>query len=426
MVLLKKGWILIFCLITLSVNAQNDKSIANRDKHFFNQSDNLPQHQIRISIVGDIMFHHTQLYRGWREESQDFDFSHSFRYVEPYLSAADLAIGNLETTLAGPDAALMHVPETHYKGYQAYPTFNSPAVIAGNLKNAGFDLILTSNNHSMDSGMSGVEKTLNELQDEGLLTVGTSKWEREDPLFIIQNGMSMSISNWSYGTNGIDIPRQGQSHVNSLMNYSEERISLMLAQIELGRSMGADWVIATIHFGAEYQTQPHRDLQEKLVQRMIDAGADIIIGSHPHVLQPMEIHSRTLEDGSVEPVFVIYSMGNFLASQPWRTHRPWETDNSIILTLELEKDSSGVCRFSAVEFIPVYTQWTREEIRVVPVEWALTEEGKKELGFSLEDEQRLPYLQNYVPEHISSRLEGITLEKEGNTYRFEWPAGVTQ
>lgn len=428
MVLLRKNpiYLLLIFLCSFTLWAQEEDAETGGIKRFYNQSDNLLHHQLRISVVGDIMFHHTQLYRGWREESRDFDFSHAFSYVESYLSDADLCIGNLETTLAGPNGALMHVPETHFKGYQAYPTFNSPSVISSNLKNAGFDVILTSNNHSMDSGLTGVDKTLAELQDKGLLTVGTSKRDLDDPLFIYQNGMSMSISNWSYGTNGISIPSVGRNRVNSLMNYSEERIEMMLQQISLGKEMGVDWVIATIHFGAEYQTEPHRDLQEKLVDRMIDAGADIIFGSHPHVLQPMEIRYRSLENGAEEPVFIIFSLGNFLASQPWRSHRPYETDSSIILTLELEKNYRAETRLSAVEFMPVYTQWNREAIRVVPVEWALTDEGKKELGYSDEDHQRLPYIQTYVPEHVTNRLEGIELVKKGSIYRFEVPAGSNQ
>jgi len=427
MVLLKKIPLLILLLFLFSLNlgAQEENSEPVGLRHFYNQSDNLPHHQLRISVVGDIMFHHTQLYRGWREESQDFDFSHAFEYVKSYLSDADISIGNLETTLAGPGGALMYVPETHYKGYQAYPTFNSPSVIASNLKDAGFDIIQTSNNHSMDSGLSGVDQTLRELHKRNLLTVGTSTRDLDDPLYIYQNGISLSITNWSYGTNGISIPSEGINRVNSLMNYSEERIEMMLRQITQGKEMGVDWVVATIHFGPEYQTEPHKVLQESLVDRMIEAGADIILGSHPHVLQPMEIRYRRNGNGTEEPVFIIYSLGNFLASQPWRSHRPYETDNSIILTLELEKNFKGINRLSAVEFIPVYTQWNQHAIRVVPVEWALTEEGKAVLGYSSEDQSRLPYIQTYVPEHITKRLEGIQLQKQGNSYRFEVPAGIT-
>ncbi len=359
------------------------------------------------------MFHHTQLHRGWDPENHDFDFEQSFTYVKDYLNKADITLANFETTLAGPMGALMYVPETHVRGYQAYPTFNSPDEVLENIKDAGFDILLTANNHCMDSGIEGLDRTLEQISEHELLAVGTSKTAPASPLYISMNQMDISLINWGYGTNGITIPTADENRVNSLLNYREDRINEMLEQISQADESGVDWVIVAIHFGPEYKTQPYKNLQEDLVNRMIEHGADIILGSHPHVLQPMEIRYRKTVDGE-EPVFIIYSLGNFLASQPWRSYRPYETDNSIILNLTLELDSQERKYLSNVEIIPIYTQWNSQEIRVVPVVYALSEPGQKILGHSNEDARRLPWINEYVPSHMLSRMPGYTRESHGD------------
>jgi len=401
---------------------EKELEIPNSQRQFLNRRTDFPVQTLRLTAVGDIMFHHTQLYRGWNREDQRFDFSHSFAQVKKYLSEGDITLGNLETTMSGVNGALVFDKETHYLGYQAYPTFNSPAVIADNLKDAGFDVMLMANNHSMDSGINGIDSTLNEMHRTGLLTVGTAHKEPAAPLTLTIRNMNLKILNWAYGTNGIEIPKEDLSRINSLQNYNADRIETMIQQIKEANASGVDWVIMTIHFGPEYHTQPHERLQQNLVDRMIDAGADIIIGSHPHVLQPMEIRERINEDGSRDQIFVIYSMGNFLASQNWAPSRPWETDSSIILNLDLQMDYQGNKRLAAIEFIPIYTQWNSREIRVIPVEDAQSTDGHEKYGRNAMDRSRLPHIQEYVPRHMMSMMEEYHAELEGDRYRIELKA----
>ena len=278
-----------------------------------------------IIAVGDIMVHQTQFVQAFAANSQIYDFSPSFEYITPYLQASNLTVGNLETTLAGAE-----------RGFSAYPRFNTPDELALALCQAGFDLLCTANNHSMDSGAQGVSRTLEVIEETKMKAFGTarSQAERDTPLLVETNGISLAFLAYTYGTNGIPLP-SGRDYMVNLID--EE---LMHDDIQKARRAGADLVIVYMHWGWEYRTEPSPE-QKELAHFLAAAGAHIIIGSHPHVIQPMEYISMEDENGNQHRAFVAYSLGNFISNQ----HRipgavpTHEVQYGMLLRLHLKRDT---------------------------------------------------------------------------------------
>ncbi len=252
-----------------------------------------------VLAVGDIMVHQTQYRQAHLPEKGSYDFSPSFEIIAPYIREADLAVGNLETTLGGGD-----------RGYSAYPLFNSPDEIAYALKEAGFDLLCTANNHSLDTGERGLYRTIEVIEETGMKPFGTarSKEERDTPLLVETNGIELAFLAYTYCTNMIPVP-EGREYIVNLID--RERIE---EDIRRARQRGADLVIIYMHWGHEYHDTPSEE-QKELARFIAEAGGDIIIGSHPHVIQPMEIIQAAKEDGAPHETFVAYSLGNFISNQ---------------------------------------------------------------------------------------------------------------
>ena len=287
---------------------------------------------INIALVGDIMVHDSQLKAGWDTRTGQYDFSEYFRDVTDYIQKADLAIGNLETTVAGSD-----------RGYNGYPKFNSPEEIVSVVKNAGFDVVTNANNHSMDRGASGVVATIYQLDEAGLKHTGTasSLSDRAKYLLVDIKGIKVAILAYTYGTNGIAVPK-GQAYLVNLINIPQIK-----EDIREVRALGADVVLVSPHFGTEYSRSP--GVKEKeLVEQIFKAGADIVAGSHPHVLQAMARRDPQREEG----MFLAYSLGNFVSAQ-----REQFRDSGIILNLTLQKDlATGKVTLSKAGYIPTWVQ----------------------------------------------------------------------
>lgn len=256
--------------------------------------------EAELLAVGDVMMHGMQIKAGYDPATGGYRYDGFFQAVRDRISAADWAVANLETVLAGADAG----------GYTGYPSFNSPPELAAALKTAGFDIITTANNHSLDRGAIGVARTRQHLRDRGLVPVGTAATPAEaDEIAIVErNDISMAFLAYTYGTNGIPLPN-GETHW--VARIDEARI---LRDLGRARQLGADFVAIALHFGSEYQRQPNA-AQRQQVDRLLAAGADIVLGSHPHVVQPYEV--KTVVDGNGVPRkrAAIYSMGNFVSNQ---------------------------------------------------------------------------------------------------------------
>lgn len=289
---------------------------------------------ITMSVVGDIMCHDSQYKDAYNSTTKEYDFSYVFSNVKYYLQTADISVGNLETTFAGKEV-----------GYSNYPTFNTPEALAYDLKKIGIDVLSTANNHSLDKRYSGLESTIKFLDDADIAHTGTYTSEEEQNKILIQNvkGIKIAFLSFTYGTNGIPIP-SGKDYCINLIDEN-----LILKQIELAKSENPDLICAFMHWGTEYVTN-QLPSQEKYADLLFKNGVDIILGGHPHVLEPMEKRTITLDDGTTKDGFVIYSLGNFISGQTKEN-----TKTSAILNLKITKNGyTGKMSIDEANYVPIY------------------------------------------------------------------------
>ena len=284
-----------------------------------------------ICFVGDLMCHSTQ-FNYAKVNVDSFDFTGVYREVKSYLSEPDLTIGNLETVIAG-----------EKKGYSGYPYFNAPDDFVYALKDAGFDLLVTANNHSLDQGWDGVKRTIEVLNENKIHRTGTYlSQEDRDSIRIFQiNSIKIAILAYSENTNGNPIPK-GKNFVINLIDED-----LIQKDINKANDKNVDLVLVHLHYGPEYNREPSES-QKEISQKIIEMGADVIIGGHPHVIQPTEYfktNSKRLDSG-----FVAYSMGNFISNQRWRY-----SDAGLILNIKIDKNIfTDSVYIKEVNYIPTW------------------------------------------------------------------------
>jgi poly-gamma-glutamate capsule biosynthesis protein CapA/YwtB (metallophosphatase superfamily) len=282
--------------------------------------------KITISTVGDIMVHDEQYWGAYDEESDSYDFNPVFEYVKPYLEEADLAIGNFETTLAGEE-----------RGYQGYPIFNSPDEIADAVQNAGFDTLITSNNHSMDTGQEGLQRTVQQLDERGFDVVGSYDGAPESRHVIKEvNGIKIAMLAFTEHLNGLDDPYTDEEVYNMIDVISEDNIT---EAIDAAKEDDPDIILTYMHWGEEYHEEPGEN-QQYYAQLLADQGVDLIIGSHPHVIQPTDYIES--EDGE-HTAFVVYSLGNFVSNQRVETISEdfAPSEDGVIMNFDIEKDNEA-------------------------------------------------------------------------------------
>lgn len=288
---------------------------------------------IHMSVIGDVMSHSTNFKNAYDSAKKDYDFSNTFRNISSYIKNSDIAIGNLETTFAGES-----------RTYSGYPNFNTPDELAKNLKDLGIDVLSTSNNHCMDKGYSGLVRTLDTLDKYKISHMGTYRSEEEQNTILIKdvNGIKIAFLAFTYGTNGISIPKD--------KNYSVNLIDkdLIKKQIELAKKENPDLICVNMHWGIEYKLKQNKQ-QEELADFLFNNGVDLILGSHPHVLEPMEKRTITLDDGTTKDGFVIYSLGNFMSGQIYPN-----TKSSVILDIQITKSNENKISIDNVNYTPIY------------------------------------------------------------------------
>lgn len=286
-----------------------------------------------LGAIGDVLCHNTQYWDAYNSETGEYDFSYVFDDISYYTKTADICIGSLETTFGGAE-----------RGYSNYPKFNSPDGLAYSLKKIGLDVISTAGNHALDTGFDGLCRTIDVLDDADISHLGTYKTqeEQEQILFKYVKGVKIAFINYTYGTNGISIPSGKEFCVNLIDK------DLIQKQIEQAKSHNADIIVACMHWGTEYRTTANSE-QTKLADFLFQNGVDIILGNHPHVLEPMEKRTITLEDGSTKDGFVIYALGNFISDQ-----NAENTRNSIILNLTITKHTDGQITIDKINYVPIY------------------------------------------------------------------------
>lgn len=303
---------------------------------------------ITLTAAGDCLMHGPQIRSGLQADGT-YRYEHFFSEVKHLINEGDYSSTDFEAALAGPQS-----------GYTGYPTFNSPDAVADTFKEAGFDLVVTANNHSLDRGYNGAIRTLDVLQGTGLNTVGTYRNEEEARAFLIKDirGVKVGYLAYSYGTNGIPVPQEHPEFFNFLdKDKIETDIKALRPQVDI--------IILFLHWGLEYTTRPTQE-QVTMAHELLETGADIILGSHPHVIQTMEIVNVGGRDK-----FVIYSMGNFISAQHGR-----ERNSGIVLKLKFSKNmENGQTLLDEVSYTPTFSHPYNDngklKYRVIPVEAAI-------------------------------------------------------
>lgn len=328
--------------------------------------------KITISCVGDIMVHKTQLTAQYNSATDTYNFDDNFQYVKKYIEAADLALCNVETTFGGGN-------------YSGYPAFNSPESLADAIKNAGFDVAITSNNHMLDTGFQGMQRTIEVLRDAGLSVTG-SKLSGEDRSFVIADvkGVKVAVIAYTYETPGVNGRRtingnplsdESKLCINSFSyNSLDNDLASLEADIKAARNAGAQFVITYFHWGTEYQRTPN-DWQQLIAQRAANMGADAIFASHPHVLQGVEMLEAAQQEGAdtVRKVPVFYSMGNFISNQRRETLDNPYTEQGMIANVHFTyHPDSGAITDVSMDAMPTwldkYNSAGRTHYAIVPLD----------------------------------------------------------
>lgn len=280
---------------------------------------------IRLVFIGDVMGHGQQILSAFDSATGQYNYTDVFSELKELLSKADYAIANLEVTLGG-------------EPYTGYPRFSSPDALIDGLTAAGINVLVTANNHSVDRGGQGIQRTIDVLAAKNLLFTGTFLDSADrvlrNPLVLSKNGLRFALLNYTYGTNGIPVP---SPYLVNLIDTAS-----MAKDIARAHTLGVDDIIVFLHWGNEYERLPNMQ-QKRLAGWLHDKGVRIVIGSHPHVVQPAELH-RYDNDYRL----VVYSLGNFVSNQRRRY-----CDGGMIALIDLKK-RNGLIEVVGAGYVPVW------------------------------------------------------------------------
>ena len=283
---------------------------------------------LRLMFGGDIMSQLSQIESAEIGGGQ-YDYTPCFQYIKPILATADVAIANLECTLPG------------YAPYTGYPNFKSPEQLAKALKINGFDILVTANNHALDAGLNGLNSTIKTVRKEGFMHTGTfsdiDKKRLLYPMIFYKNGFKIALLNYTHHTNSIPLP--APSIVNRL---DLQQIKLDIAE---ARRMKPDLIITFLHWGEEYHLDEDAN-QREVAKQLHIAGSHLVVGAHPHVVQPIKNEHFTL-NGKKYDFLTAYSLGNFISSQPFPN-----TEGGIIFEVSLRKENGRVM-LDDYHYIPI-------------------------------------------------------------------------
>jgi poly-gamma-glutamate synthesis protein (capsule biosynthesis protein) len=287
-------------------------------------TDSIKVDSITLVFAGDMMSHMPQVKAAYNPQSKRHEYEHWFQFLKDTIASADFAIANLETPLGG-------------EPYSGYPMFSAPDAFAEDLKKVGFDILVTANNHTVDKGRKGLERTLSILDSLNILHTGSFRNQQEHdsttPLMIEAKGVKIALLSYTYGTNGIPVPKP---NVVNLIDHVQ-----MEKDIVKARSLGAQIIIPIIHWGVEYQTYEHPS-QVKTAEFLAVKGVDAIIGMHPHVVQPIK-YVKSNRDS----IPVAYSLGNAVANM---RDRYKDGGLFIQLTIKMVNDTPRITSFNDIPF----------------------------------------------------------------------------
>ena len=349
-VLLAVVMALLSVIIGAIVKNSNSKSDDNNShQQLGNDSDIVSSEETKKEITatvlntGDILIHENVL-NGARQDDGSYSFANFYKIARSYVTAADYSVANLEVTLGGQEAG----------NYRGYPSFNTPDSLLDYIKADGFDMLLTANNHSLDTGLAGLKRTVQQIKKVGLDFLGT-KETSNDPTYLIKdiNGIKIGMVCYTYGTNS------AASGAGELINYfSSANLPTFYTEaqtiIDDMKQNGAEAIVFYMHWGNEYQTTPNT-YQKAAAQQLCNMGVDVIVGAHPHVLQPIElIYSEDSQNTTV----CLYSMGNSISNQRISEMtgvcETGHTEDGVLFSYTFTKDKDGEVSLTAVDIIPTW------------------------------------------------------------------------
>ncbi len=309
-----------------------------------------------IGNTGDIMFHKRVIQCGYDASTDSFNYDHIYKHWKTYIQQLDYATANLELTL------IQNESEGDFKGYNGYPQFNAPDAVVEALKDAGFDMLLTANNHSYDRRNKGLIRTQQVLDSLGIDRIGTRLTE-DAPNYLVKeiNGITFGMINYTYTTsmdedgkialNGIPVGKDSPlvnafsyARLDSFYHKLEDEIADMKAD-------GAEVILLYIHWGDEYQTTENKT-QNKMAQALCNLGIDVIVGDHPHVPQPVEL--LTNENDQTKKTLCLYSTGNAVSNISRADKRPKNTEDGMLFSVTFAKYSDGTVVLESADIMPTW------------------------------------------------------------------------
>lgn len=327
----------------------------------------MPFPTISLAAVGDVLIHDRVYNKA--ATADGYDFMPMVQSMQPYLESATISFANQETMIGGEKI-----------GLSSYPSFNSPTEVGDALKELGIDIVSIANNHTLDRGEEAILSAINHWDNIDMPYVGAyadAEDASEVRVLETDKGISLAFVAYTYGTNGIPVPT-GKEYLVNLIDRKK-----IAADIEEAKQL-ADVVVTSLHFGEEYELMPN-DVQKDLVQFVVDEGADIVLGHHPHVLQPVD----WIEGKEGNQAFVVYSLGNFFSGQ-----RDFEKQTGGMLQLEISKDPrTDTIYIHHPSFLITYV--TAEDWILQPF-FELTEEEL--VGHEEKYEQMKEHMRQWLPE----------------------------
>ena len=353
---------------------------------------------VTLSAIGDILLHDAVLATCYDASTKTYDFSSIFTYVSGHLQDADCAVVNFETTLGG-----------SYYNISGFPLFNSPDSILEALENAGVDLLLTSNNHAYDTFSIGIRRTVEQIEATSLRYLGTKK-APEDPNYMILDleGIRLGLACYTYesgskgsskGINGITMKQDDAGLINSFNPYRPDSFYEETAQtIAQMREEGVDGIIYFMHWGTEYSMDVNEH-QLEISQKLCDLGVDVIIGGHPHVVQPADLLTSTLDEN--HKTVCLYSMGNAVSNQRGGYTKKVATDHTedgVMFRVTFSRYGDGTVLLESAESLPIWVNMGKnpnsgkKEYNILPLDKCL-EDWKT--AFDLNDDTLADALASY-------------------------------
>jgi len=359
------------------LSSTTKKKVSNEDVQ--DKADDESSVKIRIAAAGDIMFHDDQLASAYDEVTDTYDFTPMFQDVRDVFQNADFAIANFETTTAGSE-----------QPFVGYPRFNSPDEAVDAIINAHIDAVTTANNHSLDTGKDGLLRTVRLLREKQLPSVGTYDDQSGSRILMKNvNGIDIAVIAYTESTNGLG-KEYPEDQLNDMLNLmTKENIK---RDIEEAKKQDADLIIAFMHWGEEYSQEPNVT-QIDFANYLVEEGVDIILGSHPHVIQRSDFIEK--DDNKA---FVIYSLGNFISNQRKETlgDEFESTEDGVIVNFTVEKNlTTGETYIVDVDYIPTWVYRKKRsqddlyDYRILPIEqfiedYNIPEDFKKRMQRSQE------------------------------------------